>query len=938
MPKEKVDLVSAKFSKKNRQVKWETRSSVIKDDDGNTVFECKDVEVPETWSQLATDILASKYLRKSGLFGNKDIGETSLLQVVTRIVTTIGNSGKQQGYFTSNSEQKIFEDELSYMLINQIGAFNSPVWFNCGLWHEYSIVGGGNAFAWDEAKQAVRKITNSYERPQCSACFIQSVDDDLMSIYELMKNEAKLFKYGSGTGTNFSKLRSKYEKLSGGGTSSGLLSFLEVFDRMAGATKSGGVTRRAAKMVCLDMDHPEIEEFIEWKVNEEKKVRALIAQGYSSDFNGEAYHTISGQNSNNSVRITDKFMDAVKNNQTWDTIFRTTGEVYKTYQAKDLWEKLVNAAWNCADPGVQFDTTINEWHTCPNTSRINASNPCSEFMFLDDSACNLASLNLVKFLNANNTFNVSEFCHAIRIFILAQDILVDLGSYPTARIADNSHKYRPLGLGYANLGGLLMLMGLPYDSDEGRLIAGIITSLMTAQAYLVSGQIAEKKGAFVGYDLNREKMNDVLYKHSYKASTDFKGGKSLHWNSSNLALSVTNLISVCTASWDLVVKHMKLKAGFRNAQVTLLAPTGTIGLLMDCDTTGIEPDYSLIKYKKLAGGGFVKLSNSLIGESLRRLEYSSNQIKSILNHVLEVGTLEGSQHIDEKDLAIFDCANKCGEGKRYITALGHIKMMAAVQPHLSGAISKTINVQEDVTKDDIAYLYLMAWKMGLKSVSIYRDKCKASQPLSSSSSSSNSADVKVISNEIVTPALQWIVSRKKLPNKRKGFTQSARIGGQKLFLRTGEYEDGTVGEIFLDMHKEGSTMRSMLNCFAIAISIGLQYGVPLETFVRMFTFTRFEPCGVVDGHENVKIATSIVDYIFRVLGIEYLKQYDLAHVKPEEECKEIKEDTTAKEDSITSHLDSLMGDAPLCELCGYITVRNGSCYKCTNCGNSLGCS
>ncbi len=951
-------------------VQYVKSSSKIKDTDGRTVFEMKDVEVPAAWSQLAIDILVSKYFRKAGVPNTGH--ETSVRQVIRRVAHTIAEAGQKMGYFETGSAE-VFEAELSYLLIHQMGAFNSPVWFNLGLYHEYGIEGSGGNYAWDANAMRIVETKNAYERPQCSACFIQSAQDDLMSIFQLIKDEARLFKYGSGTGSNFSAIRGHQEKLAGGGTSSGLMSFLEVFDKGAGATKSGGTTRRAAKMVCLDMDHPEIVDFITWKQREERKVAALIAAGYSSDFNGEAYKTVSGQNSNNSVRVSDEFMSAVEKGGKWQTKARTTGEVVDTYEARDLWNKIAEAAWACADPGVQYDTTINDWHTCFNTDRIYASNPCSEYMFLNDTACNLASLNLVKFLKKDGSFDIEAFRNACRIFIIAQEILVDLSSYPTEKIAKNSHDYRPLGLGYANLGTLLMLKGIPYDSEEGRSWAAAITSIMCGHAYAVSAEEAAVLGPFEGYAKNREPMLRVMAKHRDAAYQidDTKAPKEL--------------VAAARQDWDVALK-LGEKYGYRNSQVTVLAPTGTIGLLMDCDTTGVEPDFALVKFKKLAGGGYFKIVNQSVPAALKNLGYSESQINDILRYLLgtmdfngaphvnrefllskglkaediarlekalpgtfelssaftkwgmgeetlkALGvpaaeynqptfnflrysglaekqiaeanevicgtmTVEGAPHLKDEHLAVFDCANKCGsKGRRFIAPMGHIRMMAAVQPFLSGAISKTVNLPNETTVEEIQEIYFQGWKLGLKAVALYRDGCKLSQPLSTKSDSKSDSKKEEKVGTKAAPAaaastaaqaapaagaqMTFAPVRRKLPAKRMGFTQEASVGGHKVYIRTGEYADGTLGELFIDMHKEGAAYRSMMNCFAISVSLGLQYGVPLKEFVDKFTFTRFEPSGMVDGHPNVKLATSVVDYIFRVLGMEYLGRTDFVQVKP----------------------------------------------------------
>ena len=999
---------------------WERRQSVITNPDGSVVFKMEGAEIPAAWSQLATDIVVSKYFRKAGLGDDKTEGETSVRQVVHRIAKTIRNAGESfGGYFASQADADVFESELVFLLVNQYGAFNSPVWFNCGLYHEYGIEGSGGNWGWDEQLEAATQTANAYARPQCSACFIQSVDDDLMSIYELIKSEARLFKYGSGTGSNFSAIRGKQEKLSGGGTSSGLMSFLEVFDRAAGATKSGGTTRRAAKMVCLDMDHPEILDFVQWKVREEAKARALIQSGYESDFNGEAYRTVSGQNSNNSVRVTDDFMKAALSGGKWQTISRTTREVVDTYDATELWTAVAESAWTCADPGVQYDSTINRWHTCPNSGPINASNPCSEYMFLDDTACNLASLNLTKFLNENGTFDIDGYRHAIEVFFVAQEILVDLSSYPTKDIAENSHNYRPLGLGYANLGTLLMLKGVPYNSEKGRSISAALTAILSGHAYLTSAKMAAQRGTFPGFEKNREPALRVMRMHREAAYAI------------NRDECPERLWRAASEDWDLAVKAGE-EHGYRNAQTTVLAPTGTIGLLMDCDTTGIEPDFALVKFKKLAGGGYFKIVNQSVPLALRRLRYSEAQVQEIVAYVSGTNTLlgaphinritlkehgltdedldkieqtigsvfdlqlafapwvlgtetyarlkvtpekmnqpgfnllkhlgfnkqqiqeagdvivgrmtiEGAPHLEEEHLSVFDCANRCGRsGKRFLEPMSHVRMMAAVQPFLSGAISKTVNLPNEATVEDVREIYEQGWKLGLKAIALYRDGCKASQPLSATSDETEEVSEETLqqapSTREATPLTRPEGVRVRLPKKRSGFTQEALVGGHKVFLRTGEYQDGSLGEIFIDMHKEGAAFRSLMNCFAMAVSVGLQYGVPLQTFVEQFTFTRFEPHGVVGGHPNIKFATSIVDYIFRVLGVEYLKRYDFAQVKPAEAPTRIEDPAnpaveavepepepslTASDNAgaLDAQLEEMMGDAPVCDGCGHITVR-----------------
>jgi ribonucleoside-diphosphate reductase alpha chain len=883
------------------QFEWEIRDSVITNPDGSIVFEMKNVEVPTHWSQRATDIVASKYFRKAGLPEGQ--GETSVKQVVTRIVRTIVEAGRDYFAFGGASADA-FADELTYMLCAQIGAFNSPVWFNVGLYHEYGITGEGQAFRHENGE--TKRIENVYTYPQSSACFIQSVDDSLSGIMDLVKNETMLFKYGSGTGTNFSNIRGKGEKLAGGGESSGLLSFLKVFDQAAGAIKSGGTTRRAAKMVCLDMDHPEIESFITWKMREEKKAHALINAGYPSDFNGEAYATIGGQNANNSVRVSDDFLSAVEHNQEWYLKNRTDGKIPKCIGARSLWRLIAEAAWHCADPGVQYDDTINAWHTCPNSGRINASNPCSEFMFLDDTACNLASLNLTKFLNADNSFDIPAFRHAVRVFFIAQEILVGLSSHPTEKIARNSHDFRPLGLGYANLGTLLMILGKPYDSDEGRSIAASITSLMTAHAALTSAEMAKVKGAFEGFAVNREAMLDVMQRHHDCAFSVYQAANK--W--------AVKIADASIEDWKNAIAYGQTH-GYRNAQFSVLAPTGTIGLLMDCDTTGIEPDFALVKYKKLAGGGSMKIVNQAVTTAMLNLGYSLDDAEHFNKEISDGTPLGQTRWLLPEHRNVFACANE-------IDPMGHVKMMAAVQPFLSGAISKTVNLPNSATVEDVQKIYEAGHAMGLKSIALYRDGCKASQPLNASKKGNTAAETPVTE----TPAPT--IGRRKLPNRRTGFTQEARVGGHKLFVRTGEYPDGKLGEIFVDMHKEGATMRSLMNCLAIAVSTGLQYGVPLEAFVDKFTFTRFEPQGIVEGDDNVKMSTSIVDYIFRMLAVQYLGRADLAHVAPRQH------DAPAENPEPTGQ--TVGTDAPPCNVCGHITVRNAACYRCLNCGNSMGCS
>jgi ribonucleoside-diphosphate reductase alpha chain len=1011
------------------ELEWESRTSRIANPDGSVVFELKNLEVPRSWSQLATDILASKYVRKAGVPVSGH--ETSARQVVARVARTLRRYGEEHGYFAGAEDAESFEMELTYLLVTQTGAFNSPVWFNCGLSQEYGIKGNSvQNYAWDEKKKKPVEMDDAYSRPQLSACFIQSVGDDLMDIADLVRREMKLFKFGSGTGTNFSNIRGEGEKLSSGGTSSGLMSFLEIYDKAAGAIKSGGTTRRAAKMVILDADHPEIERFINWKSREEDKAALLIKHGFQGGMDGEAYKTVSGQNSNNSVRVTDEFMQAVERDGEWRTLNRTKGTTHRVLKARELMDQIARAAWRCADPGMQFDTTINKWHTCPATDRIRGSNPCSEYMFLDDSACNLASINLEKFITPDGRFDVDRYRHACAIFITAQEIIVDFASYPTDTIARNSHDYRPLGLGYANLGAVLMQLGIPYDSDPARAWCAAITAITTGHAYRTSAGLAAVKSPFEGFHKNRDAMlavmrmhKDAAYRIDAKACPDY-------------------LLRAAQEDWDQAVR-LGEQYGYRNSQATVIAPTGTIGLLMDCDTTGIEPDYSLVKFKKLAGGGYFKIVNQSIPQTLNNLGYTRAQIDDILRYILGTATLEGVPGINhatlaekgftadelarvekqlagvfdlsqvfsaaafgpeglkrlgipEKDAAkpgfdllralgftpeqidaanrvvcgwqtiegaphvkpehypIFDCANRCGPyGKRFLSWASQIRMLAAAQPFVSGSISKTINMPSDVTVEDVRQAYLMAWKEGLKCISIYRDGSKSEQPLASGSGKKPEP-----SAEPTTPPGP-LSQRARLSLKRRGLTFEGKVGGQKVYLRTGEYDDGTLGEIFIDMHKEGAAFRSLMNCFAISVSLGLQYGVPLKEYVDTFTFTRFDPQGAVQGHPNIKMATSIIDYIFRVLGFEYLGQTDFVQIKPETPAKPAtpapkvakaaeppapkpapdKPAAAGHKDSVlTEYLQTIQSDAPFCDVCGNLTVRNGTCYKCLNCGNTMGCS
>jgi ribonucleoside-diphosphate reductase alpha chain len=1087
------------------QFEYDYRTSVIRNPSGEVVFEMTNVEVPKAWSQIATDILAQKYFRKAGVpQPDGTLGrETSVKQVAHRMANCWRVWGERYDYFASEQDAQVFYDELVYSILNQACVPNSPQGFNTGLYESYGIKGKPQGHYYvDPVDGQLKKSTSAYERPQPHACFILSVDDDLVNeggIMDLWVREARIFKYGSGVGTNFSNIRGEGEKLSGGGTSSGLMSFLKIGDRAAGAIKSGGTTRRAAKMVCLDLNHPEIMEFINWKVEEEKKVGALIAAGYPSDYEGEAYRTVSGQNSNNSVRIPNEFFEKLEKGEDWELTARSDGKVMKRIPSQEVWNQIAYAAWRCADPGTQYDTTINEWHTCPEGGPIRASNPCSEYMFLDNTACNLASVNLRRFYDEdNNLFNVEGFEYTCRLWTTVLEISVLMAQFPSKEVAQLSYDYRTLGLGYANLGSMLMVMGIPYDSEEARGIAGAITAIMTGIAYKTSAELAEVQGPFPRYEENKEHMLRVMRNHRLAAyDADEYEGLQIKPQGIKAKYCPDYMLTAATKAWDEAVQ-LGEKFGYRNAQSTVIAPTGTIGLVMDCDTTGVEPDFALVKFKKLSGGGYFKIINQSVPQALRNLQYSEKEIDAIIKYAVGAGTfagapainhqtlsekgfiaeeikkldaavasafqidfvfnvynlgeeclqrlgfkpeqyfnfewsllealgfsdeeiekandyvcgtmtVEGAPYLKQEHLAVFDCANKCGnKGERYIHAHGHIRMMAAAQPFISGAISKTINLPNEAKVEEIADSYLLSWQLGLKACALYRDGSKLSQPLSNKSdkkkksddeekeaaavaeapvAESNIVDLGKLTIEELLEEVQKrvqaspdtklkrklasIVERRSLPAKRRGFTQKAKINGQALFLRTGEYGDGTVGEIFIDMAKEGATMRSMLNCFAIAVSIGLQYGVPLEEYVEKFVFTRFEPAGMVD-HPNIKSTTSIVDFIFRALAYEYLNRTDLVHVldkpevmntgteawdepavtpelsdvrivpssssKPVEHAKPKAVKAEAGMDAVNAAAKSMQSDAPACNTCGHITIRSGTCYKCLNCGNSMGCS
>ncbi len=878
------------------QVNWKRFDAVIMGAKGKPVFEQRDVEFPDFYSQTAVNVVASKYFRGAM---NTPQREHSLKQLINRVVNTITEWGWQQGYFANESSRQAFSDELTFITLNQYGVFNSPVWFNVGV----------------------------EPTPQCSACFILKIEDTMSGILDAAKTEGMIFKFGSGSGINFSPLRSSRETLSGGGVPSGPVSFMKGFDAFAGVIKSGGKTRRAAKMVILNADHPDIMDFVKVKAREEKKAWALIEEGYDGSFDGEAYSSVFFQNANHSVRVTDEFMHAVEKEQSWSTRAVTTGEVMDSFPAKDLMWEIAKATHVCGDPGLQFDTTINKWHTCPVSGRINASNPCSEFMFLDNSACNLASLNLLRFVDLETgAFNVEAFRHAVKALILAQEIIVDNSHYPTAEITRNSKTYRPLGLGYANLGALLMYYGLPYDSDAGRSLAAAVTALMTGDAYAYSARIAEQKGPFAEYVPNRDAMLNVIDMH--RSQLAYIEPEKLP----------EGLYDAATDAWDQALKLGK-KHGYRNAQVTLLAPTGTIGFFMDCDTTGIEPDMALVKYKNLVGGGMMKIVNRTVPFALRNLGYSDLQRKDILSYIEANDTIEGAPHLREKDLAVFDCAFRPAKGKRSISPMGHVRMMAAVQQFLSGAISKTVNVPNDTTPEEIMDIYMEAWKLGLKAIAIYRDGSKRTQPLMLSDKGEKRKQ-----NEEPSPQVKVVYKpvRKRLPDERQAITHKFSIANLDGYITVGMYDDGKPGEIFVVIAKEGSVISGLMDAFATSVSIGLQYGVPLEVFVDKFTHMRFEPAGF-STNPAIGYAKSIVDYIFRWLAMKFLPD-ETAQDSENDAMDAVAEDLldTKMENNpkpaVQADLFVAQADAPPCPECGSLMVRNGACYKCPNCGATSGCS
>ena len=881
------------------EIEWELRNASITNEKGKVVFEQTNVEIPKSWSLMATQVVVSKYFR--GPLGTPQ-REHSVRQMISRVVDTITGWGRKDGYFASDDDAQAFADELTHILVHQKACFNSPVWFNCGI----------------------------EEKPQCSACFILAVEDTMDSILDWYRKEGVIFKGGSGSGVNLSKIRSSKEQLAGGGTASGPVSFMKAADASAGVIKSGGKTRRAAKMVVLNVDHPDIEEFIKCKVEEERKAWALIEAGYDSSLDGPAYGSVFFQNANNSVRVTDEFMRAVQEDREWQTKYVKNDQPCDTYKARDLLRMIAESTYFCGDPGMQYDSTINDWHTCSNTARINASNPCSEYMHLDNSACNLASLNLLKYLRDDGVFDTEAFRRAVDIVILAQDILVDNSSYPTAEITANAHAFRELGLGYANLGALLMSLGLPYDSDAGRAYAAAVTALMSGEGYLQSSRVAAATGTFDGYALNRQPMLRVLNKHrsqAYKIST---------------AHVPLDLLTAAREAWDQTCGEAE-KHGVKNSQISVLAPTGTIAFMMDCDTTGVEPDIALIKYKKLVGGGLLKIVNNTVPRALKRLGYDIKQIQDIVEYIEEHETIEGAPHLKDDDLPVFDCAFKPVNGMRSIQYMGHVKMMGAVQPFISGAISKTINMPTDATVEDIMHAYMESWRLGLKAVAIYRDGSKRTQPLNTAKDSEEKK-ISVVETKEARPL------RRKLPDERPSITHKFDIAGHEGYIHVGKYDDGQPGEIFIRMSKEGSTISGLMDSFATAISMALQYGVPLQVLVDKFSHTRFEPSGFTKN-PDIPMAKSIMDYIFRWLASKFLDgdaQHDAGIIQRDgvEEPQQKRVVSIASYPprggapvaTISSVTSLYQQDAPPCPDCGAIMIRSGACYKCLNCGAVSGCS
>ncbi|WP_168566152.1 vitamin B12-dependent ribonucleotide reductase [Crateriforma spongiae] len=992
---------------------WELRSAAIKDENGKPLFEQTDCEVPSSWSQLATNVVVSKYFYGDPKNGTER--ERSVRQLIHRVTRTITDWGLEDGYFDSAEDGDRFYRDLTWLCLHQHGAFNSPVWFNVGLYPQYGVVGDKCNWHWDRTSDETLQPENPYEFPQGSACFIQSVDDNMEDIMRLACSEAMLFKFGSGTGTDLSTIRSQREKLSGGGTPSGPLSFMRVYDSIAGVIKSGGKTRRAAKMQSLKVWHPDVLEFIECKWKEEQKAHALIREGYESNFNGEAYSSVCFQNANLSVRVTDDFMETVRAGGQWQTRWVTDKPTVDapSYDAKELLNKMAECAWHCGDPGVQYDTTINKWHTCPNSGDINASNPCSEYMFLDDTACNLASINLMKFLGEDGSFDVKRFRAAARLFFIAQEILVDHASYPTEPIARNSHRFRPLGLGYSNLGSVIMSSGLPYDSDAARGLCGSLTSILHGEANRTSAELAGVVGPFEAYAENEKPMLNVMRMHREACDEINDDGPS-------------ELKEAATKLWDDVCEIGE-RYGFRNAQATVLAPTGTISFMMDCDTTGIEPDIALVKYKQLAGGGMLKIVNQTVRRGLDKLGYQSEQIDSILKFIDENDTIEGAPDLQAEHLPVFDCAFKAANGVRSIAWRAHVTMMAAAQPFLSGAISKTVNMPNDVTPQDIADAYFWGWELGLKAIAIYRDGSKQSQPLNTKSDDGKaeaSGEAKVVTKTV--EKVVYKPRRERLNDTRQSLTHKFSIAGHEGYLCVGLYPDGRPGEIFITMAKEGSTIGGIMDSFGTALSIALQYGVPLEVLVNKFSHTRFEPMGHT-SNKDIRIAKSVVDYIARWLGLTFMsgegnQNVPTGSVNPGGSAgngpevavnqspvmRELRDGAAAavqlaERAALQQNLKDIPGlsgrvsstppateksaggngksaspsngsgngqsngngnghgsldvvsdgnnaagqteqfarfqiDAPSCDNCGSITVRNGNCYLCHNCGNSMGCS
>ncbi|PYT83155.1 MAG: vitamin B12-dependent ribonucleotide reductase [Acidobacteria bacterium] len=890
-------------------VEWEKRVALIGNEKGATIFRQEDVEVPKTWSQTATNIVASKYFH--GKMGAPD-RESSVRQLISRVANTIVRWGEAGGYFADAASCDAFRDELTHLLVEQKMAFNSPVWFNVGV----------------------------QPKPQCSACFINSVKDDMGSIMDLAKTEGMLFKWGSGTGTNFSTLRGSKETLSGGGIASGPVSFMKGFDAFAGVIKSGGKTRRAAKMVILNIDHPDIVEFIECKMKEERKAHVLIEQGYDSSIDGDAYGSIFFQNANHSVRVTDDFMRAVIDDKDWWTKNVHDGQPVEKLRARDLMMKIAGSTWHCGDPGMQYDTTVNRWHTCKNTARINASNPCSEYMFLDDTACNLASLNLLKFVTPGGQFDVPAFQHAVDVTITAQEILVDNASYPTPKIAENSHNFRPLGLGYANLGALLMSMALPYDSVEGRDMAGAITALMCGEAYAQSARIAERMGPFPGFEVNREPMLEVIRMHREA----MRGIPPEHVRQ--------ELFLAAQEAWETGLHHGE-KFGFKNSQVTVLAPTGTIGFMMDCDTTGIEPDLALVKYKKLVGGGLIKIVNNIVPQALMKLGYTPEQSSEIVSYIDKNAKIEGAPYLKEEHLPVFDCSLAPAGGGRSISWTGHVKMMAAAQPFLSGAISKTINMPEQFTVEDIMNAYIESWRLGLKAVAIYRDNSKRSQPLSAAKDARKEEKKAepapaMAAAEPVQRELFARAQREKMPYERASVTHKFSVSGHEGYITVGMYDDGRPGEVFIKMAKEGSTLSGVMDGLALTISLGLQYGVPLKAFVDKLLNTRFEPSGIT-SNPNIRFVSSVLDYIARWLGGRFISSDYLKLSGEHGTATPVSAHPVAVSPAISASSGvnwtpeplkptNAHEGAPTCSECGMLMVPNGACYKCENCGSTSGCS